>query len=152
MAKKPFRFDERDLNNFYRICTTLYLLTIMALAGVQLYRQFVLHQPSEEWNDIAIILTVNILGCLAAILFIGGGFDPRKIKLRYIAVGYGAFLLFGFGFTVFKYAILLDEEVTAADLWNYFFLDFRISAIILLVLGLIAYLGSRRIENQIEGD
>ena len=52
MAKTPFNFDEREVHTFQRICTVMYLLTILVLMVIQFYRQFVLGQPQEAWNDI----------------------------------------------------------------------------------------------------
>ena len=34
MKRKFLKIDERDLNIFRKICTTLYLLTIYALIGI----------------------------------------------------------------------------------------------------------------------
>ena len=45
MNKRFFNFDEREFNTFRSLCTVMYLLTIFALIVIQLYRQFVLHQP-----------------------------------------------------------------------------------------------------------
>jgi len=33
------------------------------------YRQFALRQPNEEWNDIAIIITFNVIVWLGAVLY-----------------------------------------------------------------------------------
>ena len=54
MRKKPFTLDERERNVYHNLITVLYFITIAALTGMQLYRQFVLGQPTEQWNDIAI--------------------------------------------------------------------------------------------------
>jgi len=87
----------------------MYLLTIFSLIVIQLYRQFVLHQPQEAWNDIAMLLTVNILVLLGLTLYLTGVINPRKIKLRYLIAGYALFVLVGFLFTIFKYAVLLGQ-------------------------------------------
>ena len=142
--------DERDLDIFRKVCTTMYIITIYALIGVQLYRQFVLHQSSEEWNDIAIIMTFNIIVCLGSFLYIGGGINPKKIRLRYIVAGYVGFVLLGFAFTIFKYTILLGQELSLTQVVDYFFTVLEISGILAIAWGLLAYLGSRRIEKQIE--
>ena len=80
MNKRSFNFDERESNIFRSICTIMYILTIFSLIIIQLYRQFVLHQPQEAWNDIAMILTVNILVMLGLTLYLTGGVNPRGIK------------------------------------------------------------------------
>ena len=150
MSKKPFRIDERDLDIFRKVCTTLYIITIYALVGIQLYRQFVLHQPRKDWNDIAIILTLNIIVCLGALLYVKGGISLKKTKLVYVIAGYAGFVLLGLAFTIFKYTVLLDQELSLMQVWDYLFTVVKISGLLVLGWGLLAYLGNRRIEKQIE--
>jgi hypothetical protein len=149
MNKRPFNFDERETNTFRSVCTLLYLLTIFSLMIIQLYRQFVLNQPQEAWNDIAMLLTVNILALLGLTLYLTGVINPRRIKLRYILIGYALFVLVGFLFTIFKYAVLLGQEINLAQVWSYLSTVVIISGIFVLALGLLAYLGTRRIDKQI---
>ena len=149
MHKRPFNFDERETNTFRFICTLMYLLTIFSLIVIQLYRQFVLHQPQEAWNDIAMLLTVNILVLLGLTLYLTGVINPRKIKLRYLLVGYALFVLVGFLFTIFKYAVLLGQDINLAQVWSSLSTVVIISGILVLALGLLAYLGNRRIDKQI---
>ncbi|HSF83809.1 MAG TPA: hypothetical protein VLA49_21435 [Anaerolineales bacterium] len=149
MNKKPFYLDERETNTFRTICTVMYLLTILALMVIQLYRQFVLHQPQEAWNDIAMLLTVNILVLIGSTFYLTGGLNPRKMKLRNIVLGYALFVLVGFLFTTFKYTVLLDQELNLAQVWDNLSIVVVISGILALALGLLAYLGNRRIDKQI---
>jgi hypothetical protein len=149
MNKRPFNFDERETNTFRIVCTLMYLLTIFSLIIIQLYRQFVLNQPQEAWNDIAMLLTVNILGLLGLTLYLIGGINLRRIKLRYFLVGYALFVLVGFLFTIFKYAVLLGQDINLAQVWSYLSTVVIISGILVLALGLLAYLGNRRIDKQI---
>jgi hypothetical protein len=150
MMKKPFKLDERDLNIFRKVCTTLYLLTIFALIGIVSYRQFVLHQPMGEWNDIAMLLTVNILATLGAYLYNAGVMNFRKFKLLQVLIGFAGFVVFGLAFTIVKYAVILGQDVGWGDVWSYLWIVVRISGLLALGLGLLAYLGSRRIEKRIE--
>ncbi len=149
MNKKPFFFDERETNTFRTICTVMYLLTILALMAIQLYRQFVLNQPQGAWNDIAMLLTVNILVLFGSTLYLIGSINPRKIKLRYILLGYALFVLVGVLFTIFKYTVLLGQDINLAQIWDYLSTVVIISGILALALGLLAYLGNRRIDKQI---
>jgi len=149
MYKKPFSFDERETNTFRNVCTFMYLLTIFSLMIIQLYRQFVLNQPQEAWNDIAMLLTVNSLGLLGLSLYLIGGINLRQIKLRYFLVGYTLFVLVGFLFTIFKYAVLLGQEINLAQVWSSLSTVVIISGILVLALALLAYLGNRRIDKQI---
>jgi len=127
----------------------MYLITIFSLIVIQLYRQFVLHQPQEAWNDIAMLLTANILVLLGLTLYLTGGINPRKIKLRYLLIGYALFILVGFLFTIFKYAVLLGQDINLAQVWDILSTVVIISGILVLALGLLAYLGNRRIDKQI---
>jgi hypothetical protein len=149
-GKPPFKLDERDLNIFYRICTVMYLLTIYGLMGVQLYRQFVLHQPHQQWDDIAMILVINVFVLIASFLFISGDLNLKKIKLSWIIGGYIGFVLLGLSFTVFKYTILLGQGISLSQVWDYLMLVIKISGLLVIGLILLAYLGNRRIEKQIE--
>lgn len=150
MRNKPFKLDERDLDVFRKVSTVLYLLTLYSLIGVLFYRQFVLHQSLREWNDIALIVTINVFAFLGALLFIGGGVRLQKIRIQYIVFGFFGFVAFGLAFTVFKYGILLGQDLNWGDVWGYLYLIVRISALLALGLGVIAFLGNRRIEKQIE--
>lgn len=149
MFKRPFNFDERETNFFRSLCTIMYFFTLFSLIIIQLYRQFVLHQPQEAWNDIAMLLTVNIIVLLGLTLYLTGVINPRKIKLRYLLAGYTLFILVGFLFTIFKYAILLDQDIRLAQVWDYLSTVVIITGVLVLSLGLLAYLGNRRIDKQI---
>ena len=149
MNKKLFNFDERETNTFRSLCTLMYLLTIYSLIVIQLYRQFVLHQPQEAWNDIAMLLTVNILVLLGLTFYLTGVINPRKIKLRNLLAGYALFVLVGFLFTIFKYAVLLGQDINLAQVWSSLSTVVIISGILVLALGLLAYLDNRRIDKQI---
>jgi hypothetical protein len=110
----------------------------------------VLQQPNTEWNDIAILLSVNILAVLGAYLFISGAVDVRKFKLHHVLIGFVGFVIFGLSFTVFKYAVLLGQDLSWWDVLDSLWIVVKISGLIALGLGMLAYLGSRRIEKLIE--
>ena len=112
----------------------MYLLTIFSLIVIQLYRQFVLHQPQEAWNDIAMLLTVNILVLLGLTFYLTGVINPRKIKLRNLLAGYALFVLVGFLFTIFKYAVLLGQDINLAQVWSSLSTVVIISGILVLAL------------------
>lgn len=58
------------------------------------------------------------------------------------------FVLLGFGFTVFKYAVLLDEPMDAGALWSNFLTVATVCALLTGLYILAAYLGHRRIQEQ----
>ena len=61
MSNPLFRMDERAGDIARRVCTVMYGITILMLAAVLLYRQFVLNQSVEAFKDIANILTLNVI-------------------------------------------------------------------------------------------
>jgi hypothetical protein len=150
MNERRLILDEREMNVFRRVCTTLYIITLFSLIGMQLYRQFVLSQSHQEWEDIAILITVNVVVLLGSLLYLGGGFNPKKIRLRYLIAGYLGFVLVGLVFTIYKYAVLLKQTVGLTEILEYFCIVLVISGILFLGWGVIAYLGSRRLDRQIE--
>jgi hypothetical protein len=150
MSKGRMRFDEREMAVFRRVCTVLYFITLYTLIGIQLYRQFVLGQPQEEWNDIAVLISFNVIVLLGSGLYLIGAINPRKIKLPYIIAGYLGFVLLGLAFTIFKYTVLLDQILTLVQIREYFLIVLKISGLLVLLWGILAYLGSRRLEKQIE--
>ena len=150
MHKQPFHLDERERSVFRDLITVLYFLTLAALIGMQLYRQFVLGQPTEQWNDIALVITANVLFLLGGGLYLSGAFSLKKIKTRYIVIGYLGFVLLGLLFTIFKYAVLLGQEVGLEQVGDYLWIILPITAILAIGWGLMGYLGYRRMEKKIE--
>lgn len=150
MGSRSFKLDEREQNVYRNLITLLYFITLAILIGMQLYRQFVLGQPSEQWNDIALLITFNVLVLLGGVLFLSGAVNPKKIKSRHIVIGYVAFVLLGLLFTIFKYAILLGQEVSLVQVWDYLLIIIPITAIMLIGWGVLAYIGYRRMEKKLE--
>jgi hypothetical protein len=149
MSKAPLNIDERNVNIIFRICTVLYILTLASLIVTQLYRQFVLHQATQEWQDIANILTFNVLILIGSVLYLGG-INPQKVKLRHILVLYAGFVLVGVIFTIFKYAVLLGQKVSLAEVRNYLLIVSVICGALVTAWSLLAYLGKERIEKRLE--
>ncbi len=119
MPKPLLNFDEREMNVFRSICTVMYLVSLFALMGIQLYRQFVLHQPQQQWDDIAMLISVNVIVLLGGGLYLSGAASLNNIKTRHLVIGYAAFVLLGLLFTIFKYAVLLGQHVGMAEVWDY---------------------------------
>jgi hypothetical protein len=149
MSKAPLNLDERNVNVILRICTVLYILTLASLIVTQLYRQFVLHQATQEWQDIANILTFNVLVLIGSLLYMGG-ITPQKVKLRHILILYAGFVLAGVIFTIFKYAVLLEQEVSLAEVRNYLLIVSVICGVLVTAWSLLAYLGKKRIEKGLD--
>jgi len=149
MRKSPLNLDERSQNIILRICTVLYAITLLLLIGAQFYRQFVLGQPTEQWQDIANIITFNVLVLIGAALYLGG-IAPQKVKIWHIIALYVGFVVVGLIFTVFKYSVLLKQEVSLVDFKSYFIIVSVICVVLVIGWGLLAYLGNRRIEKRLE--
>jgi hypothetical protein len=149
MSKAPLNLDERNVNIILRICTVLYILTIASLIVTQLYRQFVLRQTLQQWQDIANILTFNVLVLIGSLLYLGG-VTPQKVKLRYIFFLYAGFILVGVIFTIFKYAVILGQKVSLTEVGNYLLIVSVICGVLITLWSLLAYMGNRRIEKRLE--
>ena len=147
MSRPPVPLDERNIDSIRKVCTVMYGLTMVLLALAVLYRQFALGQTTQEFEDIAVILTSNVIVGLAALLYFGGVAVPQ-LSPRALAAGYLGFVLLGFGFTVFKYTVLLDQPMNASALWTNFLTVATICALLTGLYVLAAYLGMRRIERQ----
>jgi glycopeptide antibiotics resistance protein len=77
MTKHSFTLDERGKHILRQTSTILYIITIYSLIGFQLYRQFVLNEPSEEWNDIALIISFNVIVWFGSLLYLSGVVNPK---------------------------------------------------------------------------
>lgn len=150
MSKTFFNFDERMMDTFYKICAVMYGVTLFALMSVQLYRQFVLQQAQQEWEDIAILLTINVIVLFGSVLYLTGVVNPKRIKPSYVIAGYIGFVLLGLAFTIIKYTVFLGQALSLVQIWDYLLIVIKVSGVLALVWGVLALLGSRRIEKQIE--
>ena len=150
MSMKPFKLDERERDVFQGLIGVLYFITLAVLIGMQLYRQFVLQQPNEQWNDIALLITFNVLFLFGGWLYLSGTLNLKNIRMRYILIGYAAFVLVGLLFTIFKYAVLLDQNVGLEQVWDYLLIILPITAVLVIGWGLLGYLGYLRMEKKLE--
>ncbi len=96
------------------------------------------------------LITFNVLFLLGGGLYLSGSVNLQKIKTRKILIGYAAFVLLGLLFTIFKYAVLLGQDVGLAQVWDYFLTILPITAVLVAGWGILAYLGHRRMEKQLE--
>ena len=75
--------DERNKLIAYKVCTIMYLLTIFALQCIVIYRQFALGQNINDFEDFAIVMTINSLVLIGALLYFGA-IPIRKLKIKSI--------------------------------------------------------------------
>ena len=140
--------DERNLNTIGKVCTIMYFLNIFILSAILLYRQFVLHQDVSKFTDFANLLVFNVVVVISAILYLGGITFPR-IRLRILLLIYLAFVIVGSLFTLFKYNVLLDQPLSFYAALEKLGIVVVICGLFMLVYGLFAYLGYRKIEKNI---
>ena len=143
------RLDERNINTVCQVCSVMYGITWLMLAGILVYRQFVLGQSTEEFNDIAMVFTFNVIFAIGAILYFGG-VPFFRIKPVTVGVIYLGFVVIGFLFTMFKYTILLEQHLSMRDVLDKFSIVLTICAAILATYTLFAYFGKRRMDKEIE--
>ena len=149
MSKQIIKLDERGNRIFRKISSVLYIVTIYSLIGFQLYRQFVLNQPQEEWNDIAILISINAIVWVGSLLYLSGVVNPRVVRMRYLIIGFTGFVIIGLVFTIIKYSVLLDQTLSMSLILDSFFMVLKISALLIGLWGLLAYLGNKRMEKRI---
>ena len=147
---KPFlNMDERNKQIAYRVIAIMYFLSIFAMQGIIIYRQFVLGQDYREFEDIAIITTINSLFLISALLYFGA-IQIRKLDIKKILLIYLVFVILGSLFTYAKYNIFQSPGLSPAELFDKLLI---IVAIVGLILGfwiLMSVIGKRRIDKELE--
>ncbi len=143
MTKPPFPMDERTRLIILRVCTIMYVLTLMALLIDILFRQFALGQSSNSFNDIAMIYTFNVIILIGAILYFGG-VSFLKIRLKPILVLFIVLTVTGTVFTIIKYR-LTDPLIII----NKFGIIITISTIFFLIWIAAAFFGKRNIDKKL---
>ena len=148
--KKPFlNMDERSKLVAYKVIAVMYFLTIFAIQGIVIYRQFALGQSIHDFEDIAIILTVNSLFLISALLYFGA-ITIQKVKIKYILLGYAAIIVLGTLFTYAKYNIFQSPGLSFQQLFNKLIIIFSISGLIVLFWVILSILGKRKLEKELE--
>lgn len=140
--------DERNLSTIRKVCTIMYFINIFILSFILIHREFVLHQNINEFKDLANLLVFNSVVAISAILYMGGITFP-KIRLRALFLIYFVFVMVGFLFTLFKYSVLLDQPLSINAALEKLFIVIVICGMFMIVYGLFAYLGHRKIEKNI---
>jgi hypothetical protein len=147
--KKPFNMDERNRQIAYKIISIMYFLTILAMQAIILYRQFALGQDLHEYEDIAIIMTVNSLFLISALLYFGA-IPIRKLKVKSILLIYALLVVLGSLFTYANYNLFGGQELTFRQLFDKLIAVYVITGIILLFFIIFSILGKRKMEKELE--
>ncbi|MEN8248822.1 MAG: hypothetical protein ABFS32_07810 [Bacteroidota bacterium] len=147
--KPPFNMDERNKLVAYKVIAVMYFLTIISIQGIVIYRQFILGQSIYDFEDIAIIMTVNSLFLVSALLYFGA-VPIRKIRISSILMIYAGIVILGSLFTYAKYNIFMDENLSFAQLMDKLYIIMAVTGIIVFFFTVFSYLGKRKLDKEIE--
>ncbi len=142
--------DERNRMIANRVMSVMYLLTILAIQGIVIYRQFFLGQTYREFEDIAIVMTVNSLFLVAALLYFGA-IPLQRIKIKTLLVVYGLIVGLGTIFIYVKYSLLQSHALPFRDLISKVYIVAAVSGLIVLFFVIFALLGKRKMNREIDG-
>lgn len=141
--------DERNRQIAGKVIAVMYFLTIVSIQGILLYRQFVLGQNLSDFEDIAIIVTINTLFLVSALLYFGA-IPLQKLKVKSMILIYAALVVLGSLFTWFKYNIIQKQGLSIEQLFDKVMI---VMAIIGLIMGfwiLLSIVGKKRIDKDLE--
>jgi len=141
--------DERNKQIANKVISMMYFLTIIAITGIVLYRQFVLGQNISDFEDIAIILTVNSLFLVSALLYFGA-IQVRKLKIKTILLIYIAFVVIGSLFTYAKYNVFQSPGLSAKQLFDKLIIVMSIIGLMMGFWILLSIMGKKRLEKELE--
>ena len=147
--RMPFNMDERSKQVAYKIITVMYLLTILSMQAIVLYRQFALGQELSDFEDLAVIMTVNSLFLISALLYFGA-ISIRKLSIKSILLIYLLLVVLGSAFTYVKYNLVRSPGLSFMELFNKLIIVFAILGIMMFFFVLFSYLGKRRLDKEIE--
>jgi len=149
-AERQFmNMDERNKLIAYKVISVMYFLTIMALQAVIIYRQFALGQSIYDFEDFAVILTVNSLFLITALLYFGA-IPIRKISIKVILLGYAGIIVLGSIFTYAKYNIFSEPPLSVPQLLDKLVIILSVSGLIVLFWVMFSILGKRKQESDLE--
>ena len=141
--------DERNKQIAYKVISIMYFLTIIAILGIVIYRQFFLKQELSDFEDIAIIMTINSLFLISALLYFGA-IQIRKLKVKIILLIYLLLVVLGSLFTVVKYNVFGGAGLSFSQLFDKLIIVYAVTGIILLFFIIFSILGKRRMERELE--
>jgi len=141
--------DERNKQIACKVIAIMYFLTFFAIAGVILYRQFVLRQELNEYEDFAIILTFNSLFLMSALLYFGA-IPIRRLKVTSILIIYVVLVVAGSLFTYIYYHIIQSPGLSLKEMSNKFLIIVAITGIIMGFWVLLSILGKKRLDKELK--
>ena len=141
--------DERSKLVAYRIISIMYFLTILSMQAIVLYRQFALGQELREFEDLAIIMTVNSLFLISALLYFGA-IPIRRLKIKSILLIYLLLVTMGSLFTYAKYNLFGNAKLSFSQLFDKLIAVYAITGIIMFFFIIFSILGKRKMEKELE--
>ena len=141
--------DERNKQIAYRIIAIMYFLTIFAMQAIVIYRQIALGQELSEFEDIAIIMTVNSLFLISALLYFGA-IPIRKLKIKSILLIYLLLVTLGSLFIYTKYSLFGSAKLSFSQLFDKLIAVYAIIGIIMFFFIIFSILGKRKMERELE--
>jgi magnesium-transporting ATPase (P-type) len=148
--KRPFlNMDERNKKIAYKVIAVMYFLTIISMQGIVLYRQFALGQTMSDFEDIAILMTINSLFLISALIYFGA-LPIRKLKIKNIILYYLILVVMGSAFTYLKYNVFQSPGLSFKQLFDKLIIIISIIGLIMGFWILLTYLGKKRIDRELE--
>ena len=141
--------DERNKKIAYKVIAVMYFLTIISMQGIVLYRQFALGQKMSDYEDIAILMTINSLFLISALIYFGA-LPIRKLKIKNIILYYLILVVMGSAFTYLKYNVFQSPGLSFEQLFDKLIIIISIIGLIMGFWILLTYLGKKRIERELE--
>ncbi|MEJ2595127.1 MAG: hypothetical protein P8100_08395 [bacterium] len=141
--------DERNKQIAYRVMSVMYLLTILAMQGIVIYRQFALRQDLHDFEDLAVLMTINSLFLVSALLYFGA-VTVRKLSIPRILLIYIVFIILGGAFVYIKYSLMQSPGLSVNQMVEKMMIIATITGLILGFWILLSFLGKRRLEKEIE--
>jgi len=141
--------DERNKQVAYRIISIMYFLTILSMQAIVIYRQFALGQELHEFEDMAILMTVNSLFLISALLYFGA-IPIRRLKIKSILLIYLLLVTLGSIFTYAKYNLFGSAKLSFSQLFDKLIAVYAITGIIMFFFIIFSILGKRKMEKELE--
>jgi hypothetical protein len=149
-SKKPFLgMDERNKQVAYKVITIMYFLSILSMQGIVLFRQFALGQDIHDFEDIAILMTVNSLFLISALLYFGA-IPIRKLKVKSILLIYVWLVVLCSVFTYLKYNVFQSPGLSVKQLFDKLIIICSLLGIIMFFFVLFSILGKRKMDKELE--
>lgn len=149
-TKGPFqKVDERTKGLALRVIAVMYFLTILSMQGIVLYRQLVLGQEIQRFEDIAVIMVVNSIFLITGFLYYGV-IPIRKLKISNILFIYLSIVILGSIFTYVKYNVVMDQGLSIRQVFDKVIIVIAVTGLMLLFFILFYLLGKRKMEKELE--